>query len=351
MVRTCQFSCIFLMLITPVLGQSPGSSNSATATRTQAQSVSPEVAKAERLVDQGLLEEAMKAIDSLAQRQPQPSGVERLRGKVFYLHAKFEDADDAFQKAIAQNPDDKESLLLRGVTLFRMGKPAAAIPLLERSHQNLTNLNLDGRYVLALCYLHVNRFDEARHYFAELYRLQPDSAPAYLFFARMLLRWNNSTAAPQMAQKAILLDPRLPEAHLLLGQVALGMGKVDQALAEFEREAAINPMSGVVYDRLGDAYMQKNQFEKAQDALNKALLLEPDATGPYILLGQVLLKRNNPGTAVTYLKRAVEMDPKNEFTHFFLGEAYRDLGQKQDAMREFQISAKIKSSARNSKPN
>jgi len=118
---TCQFSCIFLMLIMPVLGQSPGSSNSATATRTQVQSVSPEFAEAERLVDQGRLDEAVKAINSLAHRQPQPSGVERLRGKVFYLQAKFEDADDAFQKAIAQNPDDKESLLLRGVTLFRMG--------------------------------------------------------------------------------------------------------------------------------------------------------------------------------------------------------------------------------------
>ena len=353
MVRTCQFSCIFLMLITPVLGQSPGSSNSATATRTQAQSVSPEVAKAERLVDQGLLEEAMKAIDSLAQRQPQPSGVERLRGKVFYLHAKFEDADDAFQKAIAQNPDDKESLLLRGVTLFRMGvswRPRFRFS--ERSHQNLTNLNLDGRYVLALCYLHVNRFDEARHYFAELYRLQPDSAPAYLFFARMLLRWNNSDGgATDGTQKQSCWTRDSRKRISCSDKVALGMGKVDQALAEFEREAAINPMSGVVYDRLGDAYMQKNQFEKAQDALNKALLLEPDATGPYILLGQVLLKRNNPGTAVTYLKRAVEMYRKNEFTHFFLGEAYRDLGQKQDAMREFQISAKIKSSARNSKPN
>jgi len=63
------------------------------------------------------------------------------------------------------------------------------------------------------------------------------------------------------------------------------------------------------------------------------------------------LKRNNPGTAVTYLKRAVEMDSRNEYTHFFLGEAYRNLGQKQEAMLEFQIAAKIKASARNSKPN
>lgn len=286
----------------------------------------------------------MKLIDSLASQQPPPQGMERLRGMAFYLKAKFPEADSAFQKAIVQDPHDKESLQLRGVTLFRMGKPADAIPLLEQSHENLKSLNLDGHYVLALCYLHVHRFDESRRYFAALYRLQPDSAPSYLLMARMLLRWQNSPAAQETAQKALALNPKLPEAHLLLGQVALGEGKLDEALTEFEREAALNPMSGPVYDRLGDVYLQKNQLERAQDALNQALLLEPDATGPYILLGQVLLKQNNPATAVTYLKRAEQMDPANELTHFFLGEAYRDLGKKQDATTEFQAFRKIKNS-------
>jgi len=235
---------------------------------------------------------------------------------------------------------------LQGVTLFRMGKPAAAIPLLERSHENLTRLNLDGTYVLALCYLNVHRYDEARHYFAALYRMPADSASAYLLLARMLMRWQNSPAAREMAQKAVSLNPKLPQAHLVLGQVALGEGKLDEALTEFEHEAAINPMYGPVYDRLGDAYLQKNQFEKAQDALNQALLLEPDASGPYILLGQVLLKQDNPTTAATYLQRAVEMDRGNEYAHFFLGQAYRDMGKKPEAMAEFQTSAKIKAAAR-----
>jgi len=340
------FSCIALFLILPAFGQQSTSSHSATTTKTAPQAYSPDLAEAQRLLDKGQLDEALKAADSLAQHQPEPMGVERLRGKALYLKGKFEDADNAFQKAIAQDPDDKESVQLRGVTLFRIGKPAAAIPLLEHSHENLTNLNLDGTYVLALCYLNVHRYDEARHSFAALYRLQADSAPAYLLLARMLMRWQNSPTAQEMAQKAVSLNARLPGAHLLLGQVALGQGKLDEALSEFEREAAINPMSGPVYDRLGDTYLQKNQFGKAQEALNQALLLEPDATGPYILLGQVLLKQDNPTTAVTYLKRAVEMDPGNEYSHFFLGQAYRDLGKKQDAMLEFQASAKLKASAR-----
>jgi predicted Zn-dependent protease len=334
--------CLLFVMTLPALGQGSSNPKPAATPNTPAHAGSQSVTDAQNLLNKGQLDDALQAIDALSRQSPEPQGVERMRGEAYYLKANFVDADHAFQKAILQDPDDKEALQLRGVTLFRMGKPAEAIPLLERSHDNLRDLNLDGTYVLALCYLNMHRFTEARRNFAALYRIPPESASSYLLLARMLIRWQNSPAAQEMAQKAVVLDPKLPEAHLVIGQVELGEGKLDEALTEFRHEASINPMYGPIYDRLGDAYMQKNDFEKAQDALNQALLLEPDATGPYILLGQVLLKEDNPATAAIYLKRAVQMDPENEFSHYLLGQAYRDLGKKQEAIGEFQASAKIK---------
>jgi predicted Zn-dependent protease len=306
----------------------------------------PALAEAQRLLDKGQLDEALKAANELAAKSPEPKGVERLRGKIYYSQAKFEEADQAFQKAIAADAGDRESIQLRGSTLFRMGKPAEAIPLLEHAHANLPELNLDGTYVLALCYLSVHRYDDSRKAFASMYGLPEDSAPAYLLLAKMLLRWQNAPAAQEMARKALAINPRIPLAHLVLGQAALGETNIDEALKEFEHEAAIDPMDGAVYDRLGDVYLQKNMYEKAQAVLNQAILLEPDATGPYILLGQVLLKRDNPVTAATYLKRAVQMDPGNQYSHYFLGQAYRAMGKKEEAMAEFQASEKIKAKNR-----
>jgi predicted Zn-dependent protease len=334
--------CLFFLLTLPALSQGSSNATSASNPNASPHPAAQGVAEAQNLLDKGQLDDALKAIDALSRQTPEPRGVERMRGEVYYLKTDFADADNAFQQAIAQDPDDKEAIQLRGVTLFRMGKAPEAIPLLERSHDNLRELNLDGTYVLALCYLNLHKFAEARRNFAALYRLPPESASSYLLLARMLIRWQNSPAAQEMAQKAVALDPKLPEAHLVIGQVELGEGKLDEALAEFRHEASINPMYGPIYDRLGDAYMQKNEFAKAQDALNQALLLEPDATGPYILLGQVLLKEDNAATASIYLKRAVQMDSENEFSHYLLGQAYRDLGKKQEAIAEFQASAKIK---------
>ena len=303
----------------------------------------PALVAAQRQLDLGHLDEALKATEALSQKLPQPPGLERIRGEIFYLQLSLEEALKAFKAAIVKDPNDKESTELYAVTLIKVGKSAAALPLLEQSHANLTKLNINGAYALALCYLKEHRPEDARLSFAKFYGVEPESAASYLLVAGLLMREQNSAAAEEMARKALAINPRLPDAHLLLGQMDLAAGKLDQAAMEFQHEATINPISGPAYDRLGDALLQKNQYEKAQEALNRAILLEPDMTGPYILLGQVLLKRNNPAIATIYLKRAVQMDPGNHLSHYFLGEAYRAMGKKQEAMTEFRAAGGSKS--------
>ncbi len=259
-------------------------------------------------------------------------------GMIHYQRNEFAAANAAFEKAVAQEGTDLQSVQMRGVTLYRMGQPAAAIPLLEHANTAIATVNADGTYVLAVCYLDVHRYDDARHIFAKQYKLPADSAAAYLLLARMLLRRNEPVASEQMARKALEIEPGLPLAHLLLGQLALSRSRADDAIVEFEAERKINPMDGEVYERLGDSYTRASRYEDAQQALNCALLLEPNSTGPYILLGQVLLKREDPLTALNYLVKAEQMDPSNHLTHVLLGQAYRALGHKEEATREYKMA-------------
>jgi Tfp pilus assembly protein PilF len=71
--------------------------------------------------------------------------------------------------------------------------------------------------------------------------------------------------------------------------------------------------------------------------LNRAVLLEPSATGPFILLGETFLKLNEPIEALHYLDHAARMDPTNYITHNLLAQAYKATGQVDAANREFQL--------------
>ncbi len=297
------------------------------------------------MIDHGQTADALKQLDALAVQQPAPMGVNRLRGLALYSQNEFADADTAFASAIKQDPHDQESVQLRGLTLFRLGRPADAIPLLESAHDLTAQTKVDPNYVLALCYIDTGQFDSARRAFAVQYGFPADSAAAYLLAARMLLRREYLPVAQQFATKALEIDPQLPLAHALLGEIALAGEHLDAAIGEFEKERNRNPLDGSVYDRLGDAYTRTGDYTKALQSLQRALLLEPNSTGPYILLGKVLLKKQDPASALMYLERAEKMDSSNYITHSLLGQAYRSLGRTEDASREIQTSQKIQSAS------
>jgi tetratricopeptide (TPR) repeat protein len=300
---------------------------------------------AQQLFVQGKLDQSLSELNSLAAQKPEPDGVERLRGLIYYQQNKFTEADAAFATALAAHPQDTEAMQLRGVTLFRMGNAAEAIPLLEQAHASVPSANIDPNYVLGVSYLQVRRYDDARRAFAAQYGFDPDSAPAYLLAARMCFHQELSRPSEDFAKKAMQLNASLPLGHLLLGEIALANGDTVNAIAEFDKEQQLNPLNGEVYERLGDAYIRSGQYEQAQHALNRAVLLEPNATAPYILLGKVLLSQQNPVMAGMYLERARRMDPGNYITHSLLAQAYRAEGRKEDSAREFQTAERLQSSS------
>jgi tetratricopeptide (TPR) repeat protein len=314
---------------------------SAPAQATGAEDQNSAIAAARKAFAAGRAEEALKQLDPLAAMTPEPGGVERLRGFIYYQQRNMAAAEAAYAKAIAQDPSDLESMQMRGVTLYSLGRPAEAIPLLEKAHTAVASANVDPNYVLGVCYIAMRRYDEARHAFAAQYGFAPDSAPAYLLAARLLLRQENPAAAEEFARKALALRTDLPRAHLLLGEVALARAQLPEAIAQLTQEQELNPLDGGVYDRLGDAYVRSGNDEKAQQELSRAILLEPNATSPYILLGKVMLDQQDYLLAELYLERALGMDPNNYITHSLLGQAYRRMGRTTDADQQFKTATQL----------
>ena len=266
-------------------------------------------------------------------------------GISYYRTGKLIDAERAFAAAMAEDPADLESIQMRGLTLYRLGRPADAIPFLERVRQWMPNANADANHVLGLCYMNAQRYNDARGAFAAQYGVAADSAPAYLLTGSMLMDANLPELAAQDAQKALEISPKLPLAHFMLGEVYLYKSDVGDALEEFEQERAINPAYPAVYDRLGDVYTRTGQYQQAQEALTRAISLDVSSTGPFIQMGKVFLRRNDPQSALIYLQHAEKMDPGNYVTHTLLGQAYRQMGKEDDAKRELDAAAQIHASS------
>jgi tetratricopeptide (TPR) repeat protein len=281
----------------------------------------------------------------LGQSTPPAKSSNRELGIAYYRGGKLIDAERAFAAAMAQDPADLESVQMRGLTLYRLGQPAAAIPYLERVRQWMPNANADANHVLGLAYMNARRYDDARGAFAAQYGVSADSAAAYLLAGDMLLDADLQELAAQNAQKALEIAPKLPLAHFMLGEVYLYKSDIAHALDQFEQERAINPAYPKVYDRLGDVYTRTGQYQQAQEALTRAISLDVSSTGPFIQMGKVFLRRGDPQTAAMYLQHAVKMDPGNYISHTLLGQAYRSMGKEDDAKKELDAASQIHASS------
>jgi tetratricopeptide (TPR) repeat protein len=299
------------------------------------------IAAAHAKLEHGDAQGAIAMLEKLASAGGSTRGVQHELGIAYYRTGKLQLAEQAFAKAIKEDPNDMESVQLRGLALYRMGRAAEAIPFLEQVRQWMPNANADANHVLGLCYVNAQRFDDARQAFAAEFRLAANSGAAYLLLGKLLMPMSFKDAAAEAGKKASELAPGLPLAHFLVGEYYLAKSDTDNALKEFEKEREINPGDAGVYDRLGDVYTRMGQWQQAQESLTKAISLDQTRTGAFILMGKVLLKKDDPQTSLLYLQHAEKMDPGNYLTHTLLGQAYRSLGRNDEAKREVDMASKI----------
>jgi tetratricopeptide (TPR) repeat protein len=262
-------------------------------------------------------------------------------GTAYYKKSDFPKAIEYLEKAWAADPRNGEAMQLLGLSYYLGGRPADAIPLLEKVQGWYPRANVDAAYILGICYIQSKEYPRARAAFARMFDVPPDSPASYMFTARMLLRQEFDPVAEEYAQKAATLDPKLPLVHFLLGELYLYKSRVPEAIAEFQKELAVNPGHAQTYYKLADAYSRLQKFEDAERLLQRSIWLDATSTGPYILMGKVLEKKGEFALAVRALQRAATLDPNNPTTHHLLGQAYRDMGKKEEAENELKLAEQL----------
>ena len=302
-----------------------------------------------RLTEQGKFEEALAVLSELSKATPPHRSLAHEYGVTYYRKGDYLNAITWLKRASEENPNDGEAIQLTGLSLYLAGKLNDAIPYLEKVQSWYPSANVDAAYILGVAYMQTKQYANARVAFAKMFQVPPDSAAAYLFTARLLLRFDFGPVAEEYGKKAGELDPKLPLVHLLLGELYLYQSRIPEATAQLEQELAINPGNPAAYYKLADAYSRVQKFDAAEKLLQRSIWLDSTSTGPYILLGKVLLKKGETQLAIRALQRAVSMDPSNNISHHLLGQAYRDLGRAEDAERELKLAEQLQS-RENSQP-
>ena len=139
--------------------------------------------------------------------------------------------------------------------------------------------------------------------------------------------------AEAAAQKALLLDPSLAEAHAALGVVRFFLEwKWSAAEEEFRRAIELN--RNVPNGRIGYGWllMTLGRSEEAVRQLERALVLDPLSADAMTMLGIAHAWRGEPEAAIAELVQALEIHPANSLAAATLARSYCTRGSFPEAM-------------------
>ena len=306
------------------------------------------VMQAQSLLDGGQIDSALEMLNAASRFKPNDAEVKHLLGLAYYRKNDYQRAIEQLSLAVRQTPESnrrhREQVQMLGLSHYMLGHVREAVPYLEQLSRWSPN-STEIAFALGVSYIQTRNPDKSRETFARMFNIPAAGAPAYLINAQMMVRQRFEELAEKELLQALALDPRLPQANFLLGEMAIYHADVDRGIELLQKEIAVNPAFGMAYYRLGEAYTRQLKWDEAVAPLQKSIWLNPFFSGPYIVLGKVYIKKNDLPNAENMLRRAVQMDPNNFSGHHLLAQALRQANRLDEAKREFELAEKLRTSA------
>jgi tetratricopeptide (TPR) repeat protein len=138
-----------------------------------------------------------------------------------------------------------------------------------------------------------------------------------------LKRENDIAKAANLFREAVALNPTHEDSRYYLANCLYAQGDTTGALEQLEDLIRTNPQSHRGYQRKGlllaASAESTVELTAAEQAVSKALALNPEETGTLLLLGEIALLKGEPNTAARRLELACRTNPRATGGYFLRG--------------------------------
>jgi Flp pilus assembly protein TadD len=184
-----------------------------------------------------------------------------------------------------------------------------------------------GHFQLAFAYTALKRSDEARAEYERAIALDPKMPEACLNLGILLLQ-TDPAAAVKPLQKAVDLLPSQSRPRLLLGTAQERSGDLTAAAASFEGAAHLDPQDTDALLHLGNLYLRLKRPADAEPKFRSVLALQPKSAAAALSLAQSLEAQDKPEAADAY-QEYLELQPADSgarahLVHFLIAQQKYD---------------------------
>jgi protein O-mannosyl-transferase len=152
-------------------------------------------------------------------------------------------------------------------------------------------------------------------------------------------------------QKALQINPNYAETCNNLGNALLEQGKVNEAIEYLQKALQINPDNVEACGNLGNALLHQGKVDEAIEHLRKAVQINPHSANAHDILGNALLQKGNVDGAIAQYHAALQINPLYSEACYNLGNALLQQGKASEAIAQYQKALQINPNYANARNN
>ena len=229
-----------------------------------------------------------------------------------------------------------------GYVFFRTHQIGGAVRELSRSLE-LNDKNAQAHKILGLVCTFVGRFDLAEVELQAAAQLEPNSSEIHYFLGRIYYTRQVFPMARKEFQTAIQLNPAYMKAYNNLGLVMEVLGKNDEAVQDYTTAAQISEAQHLnspwPFEYLSAHYNRERQPALAIEFAQKALLMDSQCDLAYYDLAQAFQAESDWQRATDAVQKAIAINSSTAEYFYLLSRALRRLGkipQSEAALKRFE---------------
>jgi tetratricopeptide (TPR) repeat protein len=288
------------------------------------------VLKAQWLTTENKLDEALERANAAVTADKESAAAHFAVGMVRDRRREVPDAIKAFSEVLRINPRAAAAQVELSRLSFVAGNRDDAVRYAEEAKQTEPG-SAAARVTLARTLLASGNLARAEVEINELTRALPDSAGVHVLNGSLHARRQDYVASRKSFERALELQPGLLDA--VAGLVGLDVqGKnVPAALARVDAEIAKQPSSPQLLTLAAQVYHLSGQSGRAEQALRKAVEIDPRFFPGYATLAQLYMQQQRLDEAKTEFEGMVKRDPRAAGPRTMVGVILESQGKRSEA--------------------
>jgi tetratricopeptide (TPR) repeat protein len=284
------------------------------STMTMAQSKPGEQAlsRAVELHQSGHYPEAIAAYRAYLKTHPEAASVRSNLGAALAHEGRYPEAIQEYKVALDAQPSNTGIQLNLALAYYKTGDIDRAVKEFEGLYSVLPHNDPQRRRVMLLlaeCYLRQDQDERVVALLDPLADADPnDLALAYLL-GTALIHLGHEERGALMIQR-ILRNGDTAEAHMLMAYTQMKANDKKLAMEEVDRALALNPILPEAYCLKGRLSFIASDSIGAEAAFRKALTLDANAFDALLWLGTLLRQEGSLKESHSFLERAMQLRPK-----------------------------------------